>query len=235
MRALLKEVFIDHEFSESIEKRFGEKTVVDESVDVFVNDYDEMYFIIFGKLQIDTLSRIINLCAEVEKNQFYKKSWKSNWVVLYITELPADLTDEQKKIVMQIEENKFFCRKYVFWYSDKEKEALKKLCENNFSKETFNRIISDEKLFGEFKKKGNMGYECLSRMYIKLPFLNLRYIPTTEETIYTCINKELDLINEKLTGIFEDGEVNKIIELIELDPKDLKELDKKIKAIEGDD
>ena len=45
----------------------------------------------------------------------------------------------------------------------------------------------------------------------------------------------MDLINEKLTGIFEDGEVDKIIELIELDPKELKELDKKIKAIEGDD
>lgn len=235
MRALLKEVFKNHEFSKNFEEQFREKTTIDEIVDVFVNKYDEMYFIIFGKLQRDTLSQIIDLCAEVEKNQFYKKSWKSNWVVLYITELATDLTNEQKKIVMQIEENKFFCRKYVFWYSDEEKEALKKLCENDFSKETLNRIISDEKLFGEFKKKGNMGYECLSRMYIKLPFLNLRYIPTTEETIYTCINKELDLINEKLTGIFEDGEVNKIIELIELDPKELKELDKKIKAIEGDD
>lgn len=235
MRALLKEVFIDHEFSESFENRFGEKTVVNESVDVFVNDYDEMYFIIFGKLQRDTLSRIIELCDEVEKNPFYKKSWKSNWVVLFITELTTDLTNEQKKIVMQIEENKFFCRKYVFWYSDKEKDALKKLCENDFSTETLSRIISDEKLFEEFKKKGNMGYEFLSRMYIKLPFLNLRDIPTTEDTIYTCINNELDLINEKLTEIFEDGDVNKIIELIELDKKDLKEIEKKIKAIEGDD
>ena len=235
MRVLLKEVFKNHEFSKSFEKQFGKKTAIDEIVDVFVNDYDEMYFMIFGKLQRDTLSQIINLCAEVEENQFYRKSWKSNWVILFITELSTDLSNEQKKIVMQIEENKFFCRKYVFWYSNKEKEALKKLCENDFSKETLNNIISDEKLFGEFKKKGNMGYECLSRMYIKLPFLNLRYIPTTEETIYTCINNELDLINEKLTGIFEDEEVNKIIELIEMDTKDLKELDKKIKAIEGDD
>ena len=139
MRVLLKEVFKNHEFSKNFEEQFREKTAIDEIVDVFVNKYDEMYFIIFGKLQRDTLSQIIDLCAEVEKNQFYKKSWKSNWVVLYITELATDLTNEQKKIVMQIDENKFFCRKYVFWYTDEEKEALKKLCENDFSKETLNR------------------------------------------------------------------------------------------------
>ena len=140
MRVLLKEVFKNHEFSKNFEEQFREKTVIDEIVDVFVNKYDEMYFIIFGKLQRDTLSQIIDLCAEVEKNQFYKKSWKSNWVVLYITELATDLTNEQKKIVMQIEENKFFCRKYVFWYTDEEKEALKKLCENDFSKETLKAL-----------------------------------------------------------------------------------------------
>ena len=50
MRVLLKEVFKNHEFSKNFEEQFREKTVIDEIVDVFVNKYDEMYFIIFGKL-----------------------------------------------------------------------------------------------------------------------------------------------------------------------------------------
>lgn len=230
MREIIKKIFDDHGFRGGIKNKYMDNKPA-EGLDVYVNGFDEMYFIMSGTLQRDTLSRIINICAKEEENDFIKKSWKSNWVLIYITEISAELTKEQKKIVMQIEENKFFCRKYVFWYSGKEKEALKELCKNDFSIEALDEKISNAQLFGVFKKKGDKGYECLSRLYIKLPFLNLRQIPTTDETIFTCINDEIKLINEKLAEKFEDGEIEEILKLVELNEKELKELDQNVKAI----
>lgn len=233
MREVVKEIFKDHGFWEELKNRFMDDKPVEGLDEIFVNEFDEMYFIMSGTLQSDTLSRLIHICAKEEENGFFKKSWKSNWVLIYVTEIPAELTKEQKKFVMQIEENKFFCRKYVFWYSGKEKEALKGLCNNIFSKGILHEKISDAELFSEFKKKGNMGYECLSRLYIKLPFLNLQQMPTTEDTIFSCINDEMRLINEKVAEMFEDGEIDEMLKLIELNEKELKELDKKVKAIGG--
>lgn len=233
MREIIKKIFDDHGFLGEIKNRYMDNKPAEGLDEIYINEFDEMYFIMSGTLQRDTLSRLINICAKEEENDFFKKSWKSNWVLIYITKIPAELTKEQKNFVMQIEENKFFCRKYVFWYSDKEKEALKELCKNDFSRGVLNEKISDAQLFGVFKKKGDKGYECLSRLYIKLPFLNLQQIPTTDETIFTCINDEIKLINEKLAEKFEDGEIEEILKLVELNEKELKELDQNVKAIGG--
>ena len=232
MRDILRKVFRDQGFCEKTEERMSCPEPSGGPDEIFVNAQDEMYFLMTGELRNDTLSRIISVCAEEEKNEFYKKRWKSNWVLVYITEIPEELTKEQKRIVMQIEENKFFCRKYVFWYSDQEKEALKEFCGNVFSKEVLHEKVSDDKAFNEFKKEGHRGYECLSRLYIKLPFLGLEQMPATEDTIFTCVYEELRSISEIAAELFKDGEIEGILNEIELEGKNLKEVEKKLKNLE---
>lgn len=232
MRDILWKIFENHGFCEKTEERFIDPNSAGEPDEIFINAQDEMYFIMTGELCNDTLSRIISVCAEEEKHEFYKKRWKSNWVLVYMTEISGELTKEQKRIVMQIEENKFFCRKYVFWYSDQEKEALKEFCGNVFSKEVLHEKVSDDKAFNEFKKEGHRGYECLSRLYIKLPFLGLEQMPATEDTIFTCVYEELRSISEIAAELFKDGEIEGILNEIELEGKDLKEVEKKLKNLE---
>lgn len=233
MREIVREIFESHGFLRKNEEREKDKEPIDGLYEIFVSEYDEMYFVMTGKLHADTLNTIIDICAEEEENPFYKRSWKSNWLFIYIAEISDELTKEQRRIVMQIEENKFFCRKYVFWYSNQEKEALGKLCGNAFSKAVMQDKITDFKVFEEFKKKGNKGYECLSRLYIKLPFLNLQQVPTTGETIFTCVTDELSLVHEKLGEVFQDEEMDEILNQVELSEKERKEIDDEIKRLKN--
>lgn len=231
MKEIISKILENNGFHSILEERFQKEKLVDRIANIYVNEYDEMYFLISGKIQKDTLNQILNICAEEEKSEFYKKAFKSNWILLYVAELDEKINATEKKYVMQIEENKFFCRKYVFWYTKKEKIALEELLEDDYSNEIFNRNIKDYELFSNFKEKGDAGYECLSRLFIKLPFLNLQNIQTTEDTIYTYVSNELKEINEKLAEIFETETIDEVLKFVDLNQTDLKNVNKKIEEL----
>ena len=106
----------------------SEKTVLKK---IYINKFDEMYFIVEGNLSKNILDEIIEICLEAEKDQKISKSYKSNWVLVLLTSIDAELSWNQRKRVLFIEENKYFGRKYVMWYTAEEKEELEKLCESN--------------------------------------------------------------------------------------------------------
>lgn len=231
MKTIIEEIFINNGFESILEQRFRKEKYIEGLVDIYVNDYDEMYFVISGELDNQSLDKILKICIQEEEHSFYNKALKSNWIVIYLTELEKNVTREQKNYIMQVEENKFFCRKYVFWYTKEEMDALATLCSQNYTVASFSQKIKDYALFCEFKQKGHQGYECLSRLYIKLPFLNLEQIETTEETILTCIYDELSRVGNGVAELFVEGEIAQILENIDLEPKDLKAIENKIKKV----
>ena len=60
----------------------SEKTVLRK---IYINKFDEMYFIVEGNLSKNILDEIIELCLEAEKDQKISKSYKSNWVLVLLT------------------------------------------------------------------------------------------------------------------------------------------------------
>lgn len=167
---------------------------------IYINKFDEMYFVVEGNLSKNILDEILEICLESEKNVEISKNYKSNWVLVLLTSIEAELSWNQRKRVLFIEENKYFCRKYVMWYTAEEKEELEKLCESDYSTSNINSIIESYSNFSKFKNSEDKGYDCLSRIFVKLPFLNLTDLRTTDKTILDYIEKELNDISNGTSG-----------------------------------
>lgn len=165
------------------------------------------------------------------KSQRGNKNYKSNWVLVLLTSIDAELSWNQRKHVLFIEENKYFCRKYVMWYTAEEKEELEKLCESDYSTSNINSIIESYSNFSKFKKSEDKGYDCLSRIFVKLPFLNLTDLRTTDKTILDYIKKELNDISKGLAEKLETGELENIESDIILSEREQKSIDKKVATL----
>lgn len=228
MIEIVKEIFKNNNFHSIADEGMIASRLLEGIEEVFVNQYDEMYFILTGQLKAETLKEINNLCAKVERQEKLPKGLKANWVVVYMTELKKELSNEDKNYIMKIEENKFYCRKYVFWYTREDKTALTNLCNNRFTNENLTDKIKDYTLFSEFKNKQNRGYECLARLYIKLPFLNLQQIPITTTTIFGCVEDQLKKINEEVVTLFENGDLEEILNYVDVSEKDIEKEMKKL-------
>ncbi len=195
---------------------------------IYVNEHDEMYFIVEGRLDKNILDEIIGICSNAEDNGEILKSYKSNWFLILLTSIEGSLSWEQRKRVLFIEENKYFCRKYVIWHNDEEKKKVKELCGGDYSMENMNQIIGNYDNFCNFKEFDDRGYGCLIRIFIKLPFLNLADLETTDKTIYYFIKRQLDSIHINLMQQLEAGNLDEIDDEIELSERDMKDIDKKI-------
>lgn len=195
---------------------------------IYVNEHDEMYFIVEGGLDKNILDEIIEICSNAEGKGEIPKSYKSNWILILLTSIEESLSWEQRKRVLFIEENKYFCRKYVIWHNVEEKQKVDELCGGDYSVENMNKIIGNYKNFCNFKESDDRGYGCLSRIFIKLPFLNLANLETTDKTIYYFIKKQLDSIHTNLIHQLETGNLDEIDGEIELSEKEMRDIDKKI-------
>ena len=198
---------------------------------IYINKFDEMYFVVEGNLSKNILDEILEICLESEKNVEISKNYKSNWVLVLLTSIEAELSWNQRKRVLFIEENKYFCRKYVMWYTAEEKEELEKLCESDYSTSNINSIIESYSNFSKFKNSEDKGYDCLSRIFVKLPFLNLTDLRTTDKTILDYIEKELNDISKGIAEKLETGELENIESDIILSEREQKSIDKKVAAL----
>ncbi|WP_146212327.1 ABC-three component system middle component 1 [Lachnotalea glycerini] len=198
---------------------------------IFVNNYDEMYFVIETELDKNTLDEVISICAEVEKDSQVKKSYKSNWGVILITAIEGELTWQQRKRVMSIEENKFFCRKYVLWYNDEEKKKLEEICGKDYGSSNMSTILENYDLFKEFKINNNVGYDLLSRIFIKLPYLNLNSLETTDKTILDFIKIKLNNIHPELYRLLVEDNNSEIEDYVLLSDNENESINKKIEEL----
>jgi len=85
--------------------------------------------------------------------------------------------DEINKTIFKIEEDPYFFKKYVLTYTDIQIQKLSDyIPENSSIIESLNGILHSESLFQEFKLNTyeQTEYNLVSRLFIKLPFLNLK-------------------------------------------------------------
>ncbi len=96
----------------------------------------------------------------------------------------------------------------------------------------------NKELFKKFKKdKGkSKGYDLLSRIYIKLPFLTLNEIVTMNRTLTDYVQDSLSELN---TGLFkaitdeleDDKLIDNSINLFRLSEKELDEIHKELESV----
>ncbi len=126
-------------------------------------------------------------------------------ILLNINELCSFDLYEQK--IFSIEENPYYFKKYVLYYSQEEIEVI-----NGFNFDDFNRIISDKNSFNLYKRNPKLPteYSIVARFFIKIPFLE---VPVSEESLKDVHEIYMDSINnegmlnfeEKIDGLVKEN------------------------------
>ena len=152
------------------------------------------------------------------------------WVVVVIVKIQGELEWAQRKEILFIEENKYFCRKYACCYTQEEKTATETICNEDYSVQNIDDLIKNNVSFASFKEGDNIGYGCLSRIFIKLPFLNLTTMTTMDKSFMDYVRENVENL---AGGLFEKlctNDLDQIMEGIELQESNKKEIENRIKS-----
>ena len=162
-------------------------------------------------LNFFTCKKTEQLISEFEKIQDNKMKKNTS---LFITVKVENLEKEYerlKNIAMRIEEDEYYFRKYVIFYTE---EGLNKLKPNvEYLLDYINSESPDEKsLFDKFEE--NMffddAYFVAMQLIVKLPFISLPHSDTHFETIEDRIESRIEF--KKLVN--QEEQVNQILELL---------------------
>lgn len=162
-------------------------------------------------LNFFTCKKTEQLISEFEKIQDNKMKKNTS---LFITVKVENLEKEYerlKNIAMRIEEDEYYFRKYVIFYTE---EGLNKLKPNvEYLLDYINSESPDEKsLFDKFEE--NMffddAYFVAMQLIVKLPFISLPRSDTHFETIEDRIKSRIEF--KKLVN--QEEQVNQILELL---------------------
>lgn len=239
MLELLDNIFRENKFYEyEIEKIAKNESVKK----IYTNEFDDMYMIMETELNENTLNELLEVSQEVYESDAVGKAKKSNWVMIllvkqkeYITKQQDHISDKQRKLILNIEENQYYCRKYVLWYAEEELEDLDVILDGNYTIKNISGILQNYSYFCEFRENSNKGYDLLTRMCIKLPFWNLSNIEGLDESIEDMLRQKVNVLAEGLFDLLvEKNSVDTLLEEIQLNEKDEKEIKKKIKELESE-
>lgn len=238
MLEILDEIFKQKEFYKM------EKIVDRESVKrVYTNSFDDMYIIMETKLNGNTIDELMDICQEIFKEKTVNKAKKSNWFLLllvkqdeYLFYEQNHISDMQRKWILNIEENQFYCRKYVFWYAEEEKEALREILNENYEMDNISNVLQNYEYFCEFKESKNVGYELLTRLCIKLPFMNLLDLEQMNKSIEEILASKVNSIEDGLFDLLvENNDINVLLGSVPLDVTEYREIEKDILKLVGDE
>lgn len=238
MLEILDEIFKQKEFYKM------EKIVEKESVKrVYTNSFDDMYIIMETKLNGNTIDELMDICQEIFKEKTVNKAKKSNWFLLllvkqdeYLSYEQNHISDMQRKWILDIEENQFYCRKYVLWYAEEEKEALREILNENYEMDNIYNVLQNYEYFREFKESKNVGYELLTRLCIKLPFMNLLDLKQMNKSIEEILASKVNAIEEGLFDLLVEYEdINLLLESVPLDVTEYTKIENDILELVGDE
>lgn len=238
MLEILDEIFKQKEFYKM------EKIVEKESVKrVYTNSFDDMYIIMETKLNGNTIDELMDICQEIFKEKTVNKAKKSNWFLLllvkqdeYLFYEQNHISDMQRKWILDIEENQFYCRKYVLWYAEEEKEALREILNENYEMDNIYNVLQNYEYFREFKESKNVGYELLTRLCIKLPFMNLLDLKQMNKSIEEILASKVNAIEEGLFDLLVEYEdINLLLESVPLDVTEYTKIENDILELVGDE
>lgn len=202
----------------------------------FMNNNDETYVIYFANLSKDLVDDVFNLCSEdIYNSDSLQRSNKSNLSIIIVPKIKDEiLSDMEKNIIFQIEENELFFKKFVLWYTEKELDNLKEICNNSFQHKSLEEQLLNYSMFASFKKDrmDQKGYNLLSRLFIKLPFLTLLNVEKYDKKLTELIDINLNKISPQLNfEILTSKEVKSLLTLVPIEQEEIDKIDKEIEKL----
>lgn len=167
----------------------------------------------------------INSLIEEEQERFFLKckeinnsELKKNISMLIIWNTGGELDFvNMKKQIMPIEENPYFFKKHVLYYSPNELEEINAQISDININDFFLNTISNESIFAAYKANPVQGSwrELFYRLVIKLPFIKVNIDSTLDiESLQQTINNQLEInidntlvdLNAKVFELYEELE-----------------------------
>lgn len=229
MKNIIKSLFKDSNYKQkNIE--WGERDTL-----TFINNIDETYVVLFADLEKELVDNVFYLCAdELYSSKEINTANKSNLSVITVVQIKDMLTDVEKNIIFQIEENELFFKKFVLWYTEEEIKELQNICNSCFKHSNLENHLLNYETFESFKenKRNQKGYDLLSRLFIKFPFLTLLNVKKYDRKLTELIDDNFNKISEQLNfKELSSKSVNDLLELVPLDQNEIGEIDKEIEKL----
>ncbi len=160
------------------------------------------------------------------------KEMKKNTSVIFVTKTnSSELNNIEKKLIFKIEEDPYFYKKYVLWYTDEELKGINlyidDMTKSLMNKELFQNMKDilelDNKHIEDEMKDKIYSYMLLCRIFIKLPFLSLKSIYNkSDSNELQNFEKNIDFIFEKNTELIQELDNDDAILDIQLSDEDIK-------------
>lgn len=209
----------------------------------YINDKSETYVVIFvDGLPSNLQKDIVSFCvSELHMSEKLTKANKSNLYIFIAAKVDRELTESQRNHIFMIEESNLYYKKFFLWYSESELNLFKELVGDDYTSQNMNKKLIDYDQFLKFKNQKfeneNLGYELLSRLYIKLAFLTLADIETLNRALVEYIKDSVNELNgnlfDEVVDCFEkNGSLDSSLELIDLTEKEIREIDKLMEEVD---
>ncbi len=143
-------------------------------------------------------SDILNDCKVRYESSDLEKN--ASLLIIWNTTGELELLD-MKKQIMPIEENPYYFKKHVLYYSPTELEDLNSKLDGNNINDFFSSNITNEETFKDYKENPLQGSwrELFYRVTIKLPFINININTSSNiESLQHIINNKLENNNNRL-------------------------------------
>lgn len=164
------------------ENGFGVQHFISMPTNIFALDFDRgsYYLAIFVEERMldHTSVELFNSYFDEVKGleEGYRPDMDKNISLIVCVKRSGNFLDPiLNKIIFDIEEDPYFFKKYVLTYTDLQVEMLLKNQSGSIMEYLY-RVLNDDNLFQEHKNDPfqNTEYNLVSKLFIKLPFLNLR-------------------------------------------------------------
>lgn len=134
----------------------------------------------------ETLKIVEKICIS---DEVLKDMWPQ-FIYVVIIKKVNQVNNQTLKEIISIEENEYFCKKYVLYYEEKEIEALKEWMDEVNEYKLGNMINLDECVcyMNEEDKKEKDAVKMLLRLLIKCPFVQYKF----DKEVFEDFEAELD-------------------------------------------
>ncbi len=204
------------------------------------NSMQKDFWIVIEENDLNSIvSRQVDILHECKTKQSSNELDKNaSLLVIWNTGGELDLL-EMKKQIMPIEENPYYFKKHILYFSPSELESLKDEIENIEINEFFISHITNEETFKQYKNNPLQGSwrELFYRIIIKLPFIKVDIDTSSDiESLQQSIISKLSLNNDHTlhdlnNQVFEQYENLTLDEIVDKDVSEF--IDDLFDAAEG--